>query len=267
MAALVVPGAAAAESVRDGNFGHLADLLANRCSSLPHVMAGGAAGILVLLPTLVLVSVAVAATRAAIAALRVRALLSSAGPAPAKLRHACERAGYRGRVSMLPHAAPCAFAAGILVRTVIVSAGAVERLCASELAAVVAHEAHHVRRHHPLKSLLLSTVALGMWTHPTVRAAARRCSVHMELSADAHAVSTVGRGALASALLHFLDEPDALAAPGITGNGQLDQRMAALVGSPVPAPPTTRRERLLTAVSHTLVLVLLVIGATVPPMH
>ena len=71
----------------------------------------------------------------------------------------CWTAPDRGRrVLVIPGAQPLAFCAGLLRPRVYVSTGALERLGEAELAAVVAHEAHHAARRDPLRLLVARAI-------------------------------------------------------------------------------------------------------------
>ena len=112
----------------------------------------------------------------------------------------------RGReVLVIPGAQPLAFCAGLLRPRVYVSTGALERLGEAELAAVVAHEAHHAARRDPLRLL----VARAIGDAYSLGALPRREQALAELAADAAAVRCRGVAPLASALLAF--DPTAIA--------------------------------------------------------
>jgi hypothetical protein len=103
------------------------------------------------------------------------------------------------RVLVVPGARPMAFCAGLLRPRVYVSAGAVQRLGANELAAVVTHEAHHAARRDPLRIL----VARAIGDAYSLGALPRREQALAELAADAAVVRSRGAAPLASALLAF----------------------------------------------------------------
>ena len=111
-----------------------------------------------------------------------------------------ERRVIAGRhVLVVPSARPLAFCAGLLQPRVYVSTGALERLGEAELAAVVAHEAHHAARRDPLRIL----VARAIGDAYSLGALPRREQALAELAADAAVVRTRGAAPLASALLAF----------------------------------------------------------------
>jgi len=100
---------------------------------------------------------------------------------------------------------PQAFCAGLLRPRVYFSTGALELLDAPALAAVLAHERHHARRHDPLRLACGRVLAAGMFLIPTMRPLVRRQHALAEISADEAAVLAAGgdRAALASAMLSF----------------------------------------------------------------
>ncbi|MBE2316181.1 M56 family metallopeptidase [Solirubrobacter sp. CPCC 204708] len=110
-----------------------------------------------------------------------------------------ERAVGGRTVLVVPGAAPRAFCAGLARPRVYVSEGAIGRLNAAELAAVVAHEGHHADRRDPLRIL----VARAIGDAYSLPALPRREQALSELAADAAAVRRGGTAPLASALLAF----------------------------------------------------------------
>jgi Peptidase family M48 len=100
---------------------------------------------------------------------------------------------------------PQAFCVGLLHPRVYVSTGAMELLDAPALAAVLAHERHHARRHDPLRLACGHVLAQSLFFVPTLRRLAQRQHALSEISADeASLLSTGGdASALASAMLSF----------------------------------------------------------------
>jgi hypothetical protein len=112
----------------------------------------------------------------------------------------CEQRVVAGRrVLVVPAARPLAFCAGLLRPRVYVSTGALERLGEAELAAVVAHEAHHAARRDPLRILIARAIGDAY----SFGALPRREQALAELAADAAVVRSRGAAPLASALLAF----------------------------------------------------------------
>jgi hypothetical protein len=106
-------------------------------------------------------------------------------------------------VRVVADARPIAFCAGNLRPAVYVTHAALTRLSAAELAAVVAHEAHHARRRDPLRLLVARTLADAAGIVGDLPA---RQLAAADLAADAAAVAATGSAApLASALLRLRD--------------------------------------------------------------
>jgi hypothetical protein len=111
---------------------------------------------------------------------------------------------------------PMAFCAGLLRPRIFVSEGAFARLRPDELAAVVAHEAHHAARRDPLRILVARAIGDAFAPVPAGRALSRREQALAELAADAAAVrGSGGAGPLAAALLTFHGEGDGRGDGGI----------------------------------------------------
>jgi Zn-dependent protease with chaperone function len=101
-----------------------------------------------------------------------------------------------------PQAAACT--AGLLRPRIYLTSGAVAALEAGQLAAVVAHEAHHVARRDPLRLLLARVLADALFFMPVLPRLASQYAAQTELAADAAAVAACGgRRPLAAALLAF----------------------------------------------------------------
>jgi len=103
-----------------------------------------------------------------------------------------------------------AFCAGLVRPQVYVSRGAVDRLSAGELAAVLAHERHHARRRDPLQLATARVVGEALFFLPASRRLAARQHALAEIGADEAAVAGDGgeRARLASAMLKFADDGD-----------------------------------------------------------
>jgi Zn-dependent protease with chaperone function len=100
---------------------------------------------------------------------------------------------------------PQAFCVGLLRPRVYFSTGALELLDPPPLAAVLAHERHHARRHDPLRLACGRVLAAGLFFIPAMRRLTQRQDALAEISADEAAVLTAGveRAGLASAMLSF----------------------------------------------------------------
>lgn len=122
-----------------------------------------------------------------------------------------------------------AFCAGYLRPRIYLSRGAIDGLDRSELLAVVAHEAHHLKRRDPLRLLLARALADGLFFIPILGRTVDRYAALEELAADEAAVATVrSRKPLAAALLKFgAREPSASPVVGIA-----PERVDHLMGDP-----------------------------------
>jgi beta-lactamase regulating signal transducer with metallopeptidase domain len=116
------------------------------------------------------------------------------------------------RAFVIEDDAPQAFCIGMLRPRIYVSRPALELLGDDELAAVLAHEAHHARRRDPLRLLTARALADALFFLPAVRRLPERYAAIAELAADEMATrARGGRAALASALLAFDEHPSAAA--------------------------------------------------------
>jgi Zn-dependent protease with chaperone function len=120
--------------------------------------------------------------------------------APGPLSCLAADLGLLGRVQLVPDPVPWAVTHGLIRPCVAVSSGLLELLGPEEVAAVLAHERHHVLRRDPLRLWLArAVVGPAAWV-PGVRGLLEAFATASELAADAFAMEWVGRRALASAL-------------------------------------------------------------------
>jgi hypothetical protein len=103
------------------------------------------------------------------------------------------------RPGVVEDAVPRAFCVGVFRPRVIVTTGALETLTAAEVAAVMAHEQAHVRRHDALRLLLVRALADGLFFCPGARQLAARLATLAELQAD----EAADRSGLAGAMLRI----------------------------------------------------------------
>jgi hypothetical protein len=104
---------------------------------------------------------------------------------------------------------PQAFCTGLWRPRVYVSRGTFDCLPPDQLAAVVAHEAHHACRRDPLRLFVAHALGEGLFFLPALGRLADRYAALAELAADEAAVSRGGRRPLAAALLAFDETPNA----------------------------------------------------------
>lgn len=100
---------------------------------------------------------------------------------------------------------PQAFCVGLLRPRIFLSSGAVAILDKPELAAVLAHEAHHASRRDPLR-VLVRVLADALSFLPIMRHAAARYEAMAEMAADEAAVRRCGDGCELAATMLTFDE-------------------------------------------------------------
>ena len=131
-----------------------------------------------------------------------------------------------GSPRVFEHPAPQAFCAGLLRPAVYISTAAVEQLGDEELAAVLAHEAHHARLRDPLRVMFARVLSDALFFLPGVRQLGARYGALAEVAADRAAVRAIGdRAPLAAALLTFES-----AGPAVVGIAP--ERVDNLLGDP-----------------------------------
>lgn len=132
--------------------------------------------------------------------------------------------------------APNAFAVGIFRPGCVLARSLVDRLSPGELAAVVAHEAAHLRRRDPAVRFIAFFCARMLGFLPPVRALFRAWEEAAEMAADDLAVEATGcRLELAAALLAAADPGSRLAPALVAGPGYLvAHRIERLLSPPQP---------------------------------
>jgi len=126
---------------------------------------------------------------------------------------------------------PLAFCAGLLHPCIYVSTGALELLDDRALAAVLAHERHHVVCRDPLRLACGRALLASLFFIPALRRMIERQQSLAEIGADEAAVLSAGvdRAALASAMLSFSEG-------GANGVGVDPERIDYLLGEPTASP-------------------------------
>lgn len=131
-------------------------------------------------------------------------------------------AGIVPGVLVLDHHAPYAFCIGGRRHRVVVTSALVDSLDQRELAAVLAHEAAHLRQRHHVALMVCRTVFGTLAPFfPAFRSALPSVRLLAELSADDFARRSVGVAPLRSALLHLARMP---APPGALAASSGDVR-------------------------------------------
>jgi Zn-dependent protease with chaperone function len=197
-----------------------------------------------------------------------RRLLQTLGPnclLPPELARLGRDLGLLERLRLLADPRPVAFSAGLASPKIWLTTGLLTRLDQDALAAVIRHEAHHVRHRDPLKVLLVRSMADALFFLPVARELVHAYEVHKELEADAEAaISAADQRGLARALFHLLtldtvDVNQAAIGPLLSGGqrGATAARLDRLTGSPVPSLMPQRRSVVITILA---VLTILTIG-------
>ncbi len=166
-----------------------------------------------------------------------RRLERGARPLPARLARVGESLDLRGRLICLDDPRLAAFCFGFLRPRVAVTTGLLARLDDEELAAVLAHERHHLHRRDPARSVAVHALTAAAFMFPVAPAVRQRLEARSELAADRAALAVAPRGALAGALLTVLAGGEA----PVVGAARLsatEARIAHLTGNPtLPAIP------------------------------
>jgi Zn-dependent protease with chaperone function len=166
-----------------------------------------------------------------------RQLHRRAAPLPTRLARLGDDLGLVSQVTYLAAPEPMACCYGLLRPRIAITAGLVERLDDTELAAVLLHEGEHLRRRDPLRYLVLETLTAAAFMLPLAAALRERAAARIELAADRAALTIVPRAALAGALLASV--VPAQSPPGIAGLTATEARIAHLAGRtalpPIPA--------------------------------
>lgn len=150
-----------------------------------------------------------------------------------------------GRLVVAADDRPWALTRGFLRPTVVLSRGLVGLLSGPELAAVLAHERHHVIRRDPLRLWVAQAAcATFLQLAPALRLL-QAFALATELAADAFAMERVGQRPLASALHRLASVPwhtstglrtPVLGMMGTVGGG-LGPRAAQIAAFPRAIPP------------------------------
>lgn len=124
---------------------------------------------------------------------------------------------YRGvPLSVFAHDRPEAFCAGLLRPRVYLSSAALHIVQDDQLTAVIEHEAHHCRRHDPLRILIVQILSDALFFLPVMSHMRERYRALAELAADEAAITRgAHRTSLAAALLAFAESPPTTA--GVVG--------------------------------------------------
>jgi beta-lactamase regulating signal transducer with metallopeptidase domain len=168
-----------------------------------------------------------------------RVVGSAGGRPPASVRAVALGLGIDGRVDVVTTGEVFAVTHGLWHPRILLSTGLVDVLDVAELAAVLAHERHHLLARDPLR-LLAGRLLVGYgWFLPVLRWWAQQRAVRREVAADRAATARAGVAAVAGALLKLADRPAPAAVAAANPAGNLPERIALLEGQ----PPTRRAGR------------------------
>lgn len=136
-------------------------------------------------------------------------------------RRYARRFGFdRRQLTIIRTDAPVAMTVGFFRPRIVLSAGLLRMLEPAELAAVVAHERHHLRRRDPLALFALSLSRTALWYVPLLGWAEDKYRTAIEVLADRHAIAASGGGAeaLGGALLKLLRQGRAKGMPAASAS-------------------------------------------------
>ncbi len=151
---------------------------------------------------------------------------------PGRLAALAAELGLIGRVRAVESPRFHAFCFGWLRPQVMVSIGALEALSDNELKALLLHEAHHVRCRDPLRGLLWSAAAAGLFWLPLVRRWSEFQALGRELRADRAAIRALGDSRpLAGALLKAIRQVERQERTAWAGFGTVTARIAQLLSA------------------------------------
>lgn len=136
-------------------------------------------------------------------------------------RRYARRFGLRLRqMTIIREDASVAMTVGFFRPRIVLSTGLLRMLEPAELAAVVTHERHHLRRRDPLALFALSLSRTALWYVPLLGWAEDKYKTAIEVLADRHAIASSNGGAkeLGSALLKLLRQGGAKEMPAASAS-------------------------------------------------
>lgn len=173
-----------------------------------------------------------------------------------RLQHATTTLETHARIVEADCSEPFAFCVGLAKPRIVVSSGLANSLEPRQLAAVLAHEAHHARRRDPLKLALLGLTSQTAFLFPALRPLVDHLTLQIELDADREAVNRVGQRPTLEAIAAILESPRSQAVGNLARFDTLAGRVEALMGH-----PTQRQQISSRCAARTAVAVLAVLAA------
>lgn len=163
-----------------------------------------------------------------------------------------------------------AFTAGLITPHIYVSSDLEKRLSQSELDAVLAHEAAHVRRRDPLRLTVYRFLSCALFWLPALKGLAADIADEAEIEAD-NVAARRNPLALASAILELASAPQRastrVAVAQFNHPDLLDRRIRRLAGEDTPLPTRVRRRSLVMAGLSVLLVLFSGLAAAQPPSH
>ena len=162
----------------------------------------------------------------------------------------------RGDVFVIEDEHQESFCAGLLRPRIYITTGALARLDAPALDAVLVHERQHARRRDPLRLAASRVLARSLFFLPALRELRRGQELLAEVSADETAVRAAAgdRSALARAMLSFSEAPEASNSFGVDP-ARVDYLLGEAPGWRFPALMCTAALALLALVVTVAILV------------
>lgn len=247
---------------------HLLGMVSELCLTAGHVASELTS---VVLAAVVVVSIGAGIATLLATSIRTRSFLRSlvrTRISSERLERAAQQAGVGRRVQLVRDQRMLAFSHGLLSPRVVVSSAAIEALSDEQLTAVLAHEAHHVRRRDPARLVIAQTATRAFFWLPILADLRRSWEVSAEIAADANAVARMRcNKPLAGALLRFADDQPTTAIAHLTGRENRADRLRLLLAPDAKLPPAvSARSSLLSLASAGVVHALVLVHLSLPGM-
>ena len=157
---------------------------------------------------------------------------TAAVPMPSVVAQLAARLNLIGSLVIIADRTPLSFCYGLGRPRICLSLGLIETLTEAELAAVLAHEAYHLRRREPLRMALAICLSRLFFFVPLLAELRDRYLAEKELAADAAAVAAAGRAPLAGAMVKLMASSKPLVWPAlaaVAGMSVTAQRVDRLI--------------------------------------